>query len=131
MAAQPLLQGAAAPAAALPRRRCASCPTRGCCTGLLPRRRRPAELPQPPRTFLALLANLSVLCVSSACVEAGVMVHTTAILAPWPARVPERGVEGRPLELQASLGQQGLLARPERAHPQLGAGLDARASPGL
>mmetsp|Transcript_2058 Transcript_2058/g.6663 ORF Transcript_2058/g.6663 Transcript_2058/m.6663 type:complete len:208 (-) Transcript_2058:523-1146(-) len=32
----------------------------------------------------ALLANFRVLCVSSACVDAGVMVHTTAMRAPLP-----------------------------------------------
>ena len=40
----------------------------------------------PPPTFLAREANLRVLCVSSAWVVAGVMVHTTAIFAPVPAR---------------------------------------------
>lgn len=37
--------------------------------------------------FLAREANLSVLCVSSACVEAGVMVQMTAMRAPVPANM--------------------------------------------
>ena len=36
------------------------------------------------RAFLARVANLSVLCVSSACALPGVTVHTTAMRAPEP-----------------------------------------------
>ena len=43
---------------------------------------------QPVRTFLARVANLRVLCVSSAWLEAGVTQATTAMRAPAPARDP-------------------------------------------
>ncbi len=38
-------------------------------------------------TFLALVANLRVLWVSSAWLEAGVMLHTTATRAPFPVKL--------------------------------------------